>query len=312
METGTTADTWLKRIGALNVDRDDQLGVAPHKPLLLLAVLDLVENGRVTDGRVDLSPELVRRFRELWPIVAIRRRNRGEIRMPFHALGSRRDQVWTVLDKDGRPSAARATTVSAQLPGDLTQHLGDPVFREAVRRRLVATYFEPLERAELERYLGFTEAVHEPELDTYRTEREAYVNARRRKRDAAFKNLVPVLYAHTCALTGYRLTLAGERERELVEAAHIEAHRLRGNDALTNGLALTPTAHTLFDLGLWSVADDLRILVKPAADFREESPAGGFSLRAQAGRRLHIIPSSPVRPAPEYLAWHRREHGFGG
>lgn len=96
----------------------------------------------------------------------------------------------------------------------------------------------------------------------------------------------------------------------IVEAAHIHQHARSRNNDPDNGLALTPTAHALFDLGLWSADDDLRILVKPAASFVEESPPGGFSLHALAGRPLHVTPAAKLRPAPGHLAWHRHEHGF--
>lgn len=52
----------LQRFSKLRVDRDAINGLAPHKPLLLLAVLDLIEAGQLADGWVTLSPDLVVRF----------------------------------------------------------------------------------------------------------------------------------------------------------------------------------------------------------------------------------------------------------
>jgi predicted restriction endonuclease len=46
-----------------------------------------------------------------------------------------------------------------------------------------------------------------------------------------------------------------------LETAHIHAHARKGPDSATNGLALPPTAHDLFDAGLWTIDDDLRIRV---------------------------------------------------
>jgi putative restriction endonuclease len=98
----------LSRFAALRVDPDKGRGRAPHKPLLLLAVLDLLESGLLSDGWVTLSPDLILRFQNFWPIVAERRQNKGDIRMPFHALGT--DGVWSVFDEEGRPSRARPTS----------------------------------------------------------------------------------------------------------------------------------------------------------------------------------------------------------
>ncbi len=41
-------------------------GPAPHKPVLLLAVTDGFERGWITENRIDLSPELVGRFKSIW------------------------------------------------------------------------------------------------------------------------------------------------------------------------------------------------------------------------------------------------------
>ena len=306
----SSAQSWLSRFGDLNVAPDTGKGRAPHKPLLLLAVLSLVEDGLLTSSRLTLTPELVRRFRDLWPIVQGRRGNRGEIRMPFHALASAKDRVWEVFDSEGRPSNSEDTTAFAILPEEFLALCADRTFRAALRRRLVGSYFPPLEQVELGAQLGFEQEIDESELAGYRAEREAFREAKKRGRSARFKTQIPSSYAYTCALTGYRLTLEGGDGRELIEAAHVEAHRVRGNDALDNGLALTPTAHALFDLGLWSVAEDLCVLVKPAAVFSETGPADGFSLRALAGRSLVFPSVARLRPHPDHLRWHRDKHGF--
>lgn len=40
--------------------------LAPHKPILLLAVIDLVEEGVIASPRIELTDALVRRFEKLW------------------------------------------------------------------------------------------------------------------------------------------------------------------------------------------------------------------------------------------------------
>lgn len=74
-----TAARWLARFEHLRVDVDAVKGRAPHKPLLLLAVLELIEAGRIMDGWVHLDAELVLRFQNVWPIVQMRRGNKGVV-----------------------------------------------------------------------------------------------------------------------------------------------------------------------------------------------------------------------------------------
>lgn len=299
---------WLNRFGLLRVDVDEAKGRAPHKALLLLVVLELLEVGRIPDGWVQLNADVVLRFQNLWPIVHDRRGNKGDVRMPFHALGT--DGIWSVFEQDGRPSRARATSVRARLPDDLLMLLGDARFRDRLRRLLVATYFPPNEQVALFAALGLEGAADSAEIVHFAAETaDLYRIAREAGRSARFKTAVVSGYRFACALTGYRLTTA--EQAGIVEAAHIHALRSSQNNDPENGLALTPTAHALFDLGLWSVTGDLRILVKPEATFVETSPPGGFSLRALRHRTLHLDPDAKLRPSPEHLAWHRRFHGFG-
>jgi putative restriction endonuclease len=302
-----TAARWLARLERLRVDVDAAKGRAPHKPLLLLAVLELLETGRITDGWVNLEAELVLRFQNYWPIVQSRRDNKGDVRMPFHALGT--DGVWAVFDHDGRPSRARVTSVRARLPDDLLILLGDAPFRARLRLLLVTTYFPADEQVALFAALGFEGAADTAEIQQFAEETpDRYRIVCEVGRSARFKTTVVSGYRFACALTGYRLTTA--EQAGIVEAAHIHALSSSRNNDPDNGLALTPTAHALFDLGLWSVTDDLRVLVKPEAAFVETSPPGGFGLRALHNRPLHLDPHAKLRPGTPHLAWHRRHHGF--
>jgi putative restriction endonuclease len=297
---------WLRRFTALRVDPDKGKGRAPHKPLLLLAVLDVLEAGQLIDGWVTRSPDLVVRFQNFWPIVEPRRQNRGDIRMPFHALSN--DGVWKVFDAEGRPSSTKETSVRARLDDGLLSALGDAVFRANLRRLLVATYFPPAEQVALFSALGFEGAADSPEIAAVAEDQAVYKLARETGRSARFKTQVVTGYKFTCALTGYRLTTT--EQAGIVEAAHIHQHAKSQNNDPDNGLALSPTAHALFDLGLWSATDDLRVIVKPEAVFKEEYPTGGFSLRAMYGRPLFLSSTTNLRPNQAHLAWHRKEHGF--
>jgi len=296
----------LQRFTSLRVDIDKDKGRAPHKPLLLLAVLDAIEAGVLLDDWVALSPDLVVRFQNFWPIVCERRGNKGDIRLPFHALSN--DGIWSVFDEDGRPSRSRDTSVRAQINPELFTAFTDSTFRDQLRRLLVLTYFPPPEQIALFSALGMDAAADAETIAAVEEDPAVYKAARETGRSARFKTDVITGYQFTCALTGYRLTTINQAG--IVEAAHIHQHAKSRNNDPDNGLALSPTAHALFDMGLWSITDDLRVLVKPANAFTETSPAGGFSLRALAGRPLFIASVSRLRPHPKHLLWHRREHQF--
>ncbi len=43
---------------------------APHKPVLLLSLIHEVEEGRITDNKVFITPELLATFKEIWSRLA--------------------------------------------------------------------------------------------------------------------------------------------------------------------------------------------------------------------------------------------------
>jgi len=91
---------WLGRLANLNAARTAERGIAPHKPLMLLTVIDLIESGDIPDGWVKFDVRLVSRFRDYWELVLERQRNQPDIPMPFHALGGVKDRIWECFTAD--------------------------------------------------------------------------------------------------------------------------------------------------------------------------------------------------------------------
>jgi len=81
-----SSNHWLHILGKLRVNRSQ--GLAPHKPLLLLVVLEMIENGDLQSSILKLTPELAFRFSQFGIIVAHRRSQRMDIRLPFFHLSS--------------------------------------------------------------------------------------------------------------------------------------------------------------------------------------------------------------------------------
>jgi hypothetical protein len=86
LKTGTLetlSHFWLGKLANLNVARTEARGIAPHKPLMLLSVIDLIEAGEFKDAFVHYQARLVSQFRSYWDLVFNRQRNRPDITMPF-------------------------------------------------------------------------------------------------------------------------------------------------------------------------------------------------------------------------------------
>lgn len=121
----------------------------------------------------------------------------------------------------------------------------------------------------------------------------------RKFRDIAFRRHVRDAYQNTCAVTGLRLINGGGRPE--VQAAHIRPVEADGPDTVRNGIALTGTAHWLFDRGLITFTDDYRILLSP------HGVPDSLDRLIQAERRLAVPADNAKCPHPTYLRWHREQ-----
>lgn len=117
-------------------------------------------------------------------------------------------------------------------------------------------------------------------------------------RDRVFRRVVLRAYDQRCAVTGLRLINGGGRAE--VEAAHIRPVEASGPDIISNGLALSGTAHWMFDRGLISVAENLQILISRQANDIE-------SVRSIINKSGCLLTPDRVsdRPHPHFLQWHR-------
>jgi putative restriction endonuclease len=292
---------WLQKLATLRIDRA-RGNPAPHKPLLLLVILEMVEKGEITSRELFLSPDMAFRFSVFWSVVARRRKQPPEVRLPFHHLES--SGIWQPLTADGQPSPDKKMTAMVRFDEQFFECLADYKFRDRAQRILIETepYFQPEERVALYSMLQIRPAASE-----IRENQELYKTSVQVGRDARFRiEVVIVAYKHTCALTGYRMTtLAME---SIVDAAHIhQFHNSRNNDP-RNGMALSKNAHWQFDRGLWSVNNDYRVLVN-REKFREEGMAG-LRLTDFEGRRISLPDDPRYWPEQDSLEWHRRHHGF--
>ena len=292
---------WLNQLATLRIDRA-RGNPAPHKPLLLLVIMEMADKGEITKREVTLSPDLAFRFSAFWSVVAKRRKQAPDVRLPFHHLGS--SGMWQPLTADGKISPDKKLTTMVMIDPSFLDCLADNKFRDRARRILIETepYFLPEERAALFSMLKIKPTV--PEVREYE---EHYRASIQMGRDARFRIEVVVLaYKHTCALTGYRLTTL--EMGSIVDAAHIHAFSdSRSNDP-RNGLALSKNAHWQFDRGLWSLNDDYRVLLNREKFIEDGAP--GQRLADFEGRRIFLPSDSKYWPECTYLDWHRKRHGF--
>jgi putative restriction endonuclease len=299
---------WLRLLTAINPAVNTKLGrgngrFAPHKPILLLCIFELFEQERLNGARLTLTPDLVLRFQSYWRVVVNRWTTKPDLRMPFHHLSNQ--GFWKALTGDLKPSNHRSLTEVIEMDESFVSAMSDAAFLRRARAVLISQYFPPLEQIALRSLAGIGDKEASADVGAVKEEARAY--ARSTARDARFRIQVVSSYMFTCALTGYCLTTLSNAS--IVDAAHIHERRDSLNDDPRNGLALSKNAHWMFDEGLWSLTDDLKVIIAEKA-FTDWSP-DGFSLRNYHGRPLFFQRNCTLRPDRKYTAWHR-EHRFRG
>jgi putative restriction endonuclease len=119
----------------------------------------------------------------------------------------------------------------------------------------------------------------------------------RKFRDAAFSKTVRDAYDRKCAVTGLKIINGGGRSE--IEAAHIRPVADDGPDSIKNGLALSRTAHWLFDRGLIAIGDDFKLLKA-----KNYIPEGYDRLFDPSG--LVAVPQDErLKPHKAFLEYHR-------
>ena len=117
-------------------------------------------------------------------------------------------------------------------------------------------------------------------------------------RDRVFRRVVLRAYDQRCAVTGLKLINGGGRAE--VAAADLRPVESNGPDIVNNGVALSGTAHWMFDRGLITVSDDLEIVVSRQVNDRD----GVEGLINKTGRLIGPLVGRD-RPHPAFLEWHR-------
>lgn len=116
-------------------------------------------------------------------------------------------------------------------------------------------------------------------------------------RDRLFRRLILQVYDKRYAVTGLKLVNGGGRAE--VDAAHIRPVEANGPDILSNGIALSGTAHWMFDRGLIGLSDDLEIQVSRHANDHDSIQGLNKTGKAISPAGIH------ERRHPQFPKWHR-------
>ncbi|MEZ5325772.1 MAG: HNH endonuclease [Verrucomicrobiales bacterium] len=286
----------------------------PHKPVLLLTLLDLVESGRVIDNRFAIDATMHEWWGDYFEVVRANNDQPTPQNPIFHLCG---DGFWELNSKPGFPALYLPGKVGAapslkrlrdevdfaSLDSEMFAAFADPDARREIRESLITRYF-PDKWAELMRVSAdhchrlYEDAAAETGTGAEPIARAAESPAR----SSAFKATVIKVYEHQCAACGLRIrTPSGIT---LVDAAHIIPFCESQDDRPGNGIALCKNHHWAMDRNLIAPGVDLLWHAHEGLDARQD---GQLTLINLAGKPL-LLPKEPAfHPLAVALEWRGEE-----
>ncbi len=318
-------DRYIKRFGKLRSDASPARWSAatchraPHKPLLLLSVIDLFAQDSITTNLIEFTPELGELFTLYWSRV-MPPDHRGNIVLPFFHMRS--EGFWHLVPRPGKESFL-ATTRQIRSIGQLCDavlgaRLDDELFdllcveqsRNILRATLIESYFAPKQQWALgEQGTINVDAFHYSQklLEQARKTRvgeqaDEEADYETSARDQGFRRAIVTAYDHRCALCGIRmLTPDGHTA---VDAAHIVPWSISHNDDPRNGMALCRLCHWTFDEGLVGVSSRYEVITSSQLSATHNVPGHLLTLE---GRSIIGPIEEPLWPDLDSLKWHRRK-----
>jgi len=306
----------MKAFEKLNVDRvasrytEHALFRAPHKPLLLLSILELIESKVITENRIEPSSDLVEAF---WSYTSkVPQGRRMHLWLPFHHMQS--ESFWELIDHEGNVSTQKSQPKSVRR---LRNRISHARFSSAVWNRLQSPEGVKSAKRTILEYHFSREAMNALNgqgkinlettrlYDTLSDDQGSPEGTEKPVRDRLFRKRIQNAYQHRCAFSG--LILKNPNDHTAIDAAHIHAWSDSHNDRIQNGMAISKLCHWAYDAGLITVTKNMQIKVSHWV--RHEQHEHVNYLLELDGMPFHLPENPTHHPNEQHFEWHRK-HRF--
>lgn len=311
-----TLQKYLKAFKKLRIDRSH--GVAPHKPILLLSILQMFQNGLISNSRIYISPELVALFKSNWSLLVISNHD-CRISYPFYYLKS--DKFWKLIPKSGFENINQMGSIMktfsnlnlavefALMDEDLSTLISDKTCNGILQQFLLDEYFPETKNnfsnssGEQKKLFDDIEdkILNEPS-EEYRVEIEKLMQEQNEEeiflRGSLFKREIPKIYNNTCCISGMRIDAT--TSISMIDACHIVPFSESYDDTITNGIALCPNLHRAFDRGLIAIDEDYKVVVSKV--FKEDETS--YSIKKFEGKKIRLPNRRSYYPLNDNFDWH--------
>lgn len=227
----------------------------PHKPILLLAIISMVENNRIEKNQIFYDQPLLELFQRYFQIVRSDDDALNPL-LPFfhlrsdgffhHKVSQGQSAVYKAIQTPKSVKQLSEVIAHAFLDDELYVHLQDMEARTILRETLIRRYFKPL-HDELMVLIREEQniAMYADGLKNGTLENEGSVKEKTAPyRSMAFSRTIREVYDYRCAACGLRLNLNGFY---IIDAAHLIPFSESHDDDPGNGIALCKNHHWAMD-----------------------------------------------------------------
>jgi putative restriction endonuclease len=302
---------YCKRFANLGVNTSQKRGNAPHKPILLLSIIDLIAQGIINENQIYVSDYLLETFEKYWNVLASDLWEKG-LYYPFIRLKT--DGFWHITPKSGfkgsepkTPKKLKEAVEYASLDSELFNLLQEPHYRAELIDTLIAAWFSSNKKLiedilqVNQDFLNFSEEEIETSAESGDFDRKPKFYLRKSAvRNAFFRKAVVHIYDYRCAFC--RLKVRRTITQNIVDGSHIKPFSQFYDNQIDNGISLCKNHHWAFDQGWFAIDDNYRIIV--ANDLEEESP-NAKAMKDFQSETILLPTSDQYLPRLESLQWHR-------
>ncbi|MEI6816719.1 MAG: HNH endonuclease [Bacteroidota bacterium] len=308
---------YLLAFKKLKVDRAH--GIAPHKHILLISVLQAYHSKLITNNKIYITPELVGLFKTNWTTLVTTKHD-CRFTLPFYHLTS--DKFWKLIPKQGYENVIAMSNAMrsfgqlnmavdfALINDDLVQLMKDEKHNRILLQFLLDEYFPDSKTNfnatasnQIKLFEDLDNKILHEDAEAYRQEIKQLLSENNDEeiylRSAAFKREVPKIYNYTCCISG--MSIDAIANVSMIDACHIIPFSERYNDIITNGISLCPNLHRAFDRGLITI--DTHYKVKISNIFSESK--SNYSLKQFEGKKITLPLVEKYHPSMENFVWHQ-------
>jgi len=318
-----TLSKYINFFNHLNRGYNKGLGRAPHKPILLLSIIQLVQRNIITSNRIFITPELILSFKSNWQRL-VDTKHTPNFSLPFFHLRS--EPFWHLVTIPGMELAVnnsksiksfkslKESVAFAEIDKGLFLLMSNIETSEFLKEQILNHYFQTTKKYYPSAIISDAEIkieneiLNEPKstyqnlildlkekLDDDEYQEEIFV------RGGLFKKTIPKIYNYQCCISGMKIETS--TNAQMVDACHIIPFSISHDDTIPNGISLSPNLHRAYDRGLITINKDYIVRISPTVMDNNSV----YSISQFEGAKLLLPKTTKWYPSPESLIWHTKE-----